>query len=129
MCDYSLETVDQRKARSDELLVTTKLGEFSSIGLVSPNNPTTAVCLVSGMRARINVTASMSRDFKIPAGAAMATFTQRELPSKATGYRDGFVFDDSPDEQHLLQDFDLGVAIVPVGIDVAAEPTRELVDA
>jgi hypothetical protein len=129
MCDYSLETVDQRKARSDEMLVTARIGEHKTMGLISPKKPDTAVCLVAGMRARINVTPSMSRDFKIPAGPAMATFTQRELPSDTDDYRDGFVFDDAPDEQRLLHDFDVDVAIIPVGLDVSAELKRELVDA
>ena len=129
MCDYSLEAIDQRQARSDELLVTKRLGEHGAIGLVSPGKPAMAVCLVEGMRARINVSSSMARDFGVTDGPAMATFTQRELPGNSTGYRDGFVFDEAPEQQRLLQDFDIGIAIVPVGADVTAEQARELVDA
>lgn len=130
MCEYSLETVDQRKARSDELLVTKRLGEHDAVGLVSPSKPDTAVCLVEGTRARVSVTPSMSRDFKITAGPSMATFLQRKLPGKATGFRDGFVFDDAPGEHRLLQDFDDGVAVIPVEVDApTAELERELIDA
>ena len=129
MCDYSLETVDQREARSGELLVTTKLGEHQTIGLVSPSKPSVAVCLVSGMRARISVSPAMARDFGIPAGPAMATFAQRELSGSATDYRDGFIFDDAPGELRLLQDFDLKVAIVPAELAATTNQERELINA
>ena len=82
------------------------------------------------MRVRINVSPAMARDFGVSAGPAMATFTQRDLPGDSVGYRDGFVFDESPDEQHLLQDFDLRVAIIPIAADtLIAEQEQELVDA
>ena len=130
MCDYSLERVDQREARSNETLVTARIGDHKTMGLISPGKPDTAVCLVSGMRARISVSPAMARDVGIPAGPAMATFTQRELPGDAVDYRDGFVFDESPDEQHLLQEFDAGVAIVPVEVDnTLVEQKRELINA
>jgi hypothetical protein len=131
MCDYSLETVDQRDARSNESLVTARIGEHKTIGLVSPGRPSTAVCLVSGTRARITASSSMVRDFHLPTDTVMATFTQRELPSDGVDYRDGFIFDDAPDMHHLLQEFDLGVTIVPMANDTAVvhKQERELVDA
>lgn len=129
MCDYSLETTDQREARSEELLVTARIGEHKTIGLVSPGKPDMAVCLIDGTRARINVSPGMYNRFGIPRGPAMATFRQRELPDSAIDYRDGFVFDDVPNVLRLLQDFDLDVAIVPIEVENEVVHERELVDA
>lgn len=129
MCDYSLENADQRQAQSNETLVTARMGEHRTVGLISPGKPKTAVCLVAGTRARINISPRMSRDFRLPAGPALATFTQRELPDGKVDYRDGFLFDDAPDKQLLLQEFDIDVAIVPMGIESEIVHERELVDA
>jgi hypothetical protein len=54
MCDYSLEMYASRPARESELYVTTKFPS-GSIGLASPGDCTTAVCVqydtLSGSKA------------------------------------------------------------------------------
>ena len=122
MCDYSLETHASRKARSGESLATAVLGSHKTVGLVSPREPDTAVCLCVGMRARVAVTELMAHDLRLPVGPQMATFGQRELPDGRADFRDGFIFDADPNVLHLLQDFDIDVGIELVASKVEAAP-------
>lgn len=48
MCDYSLERQQSRPARAGERLVTTAFAGSTTIGLSSPVEPDTAVCLLPG---------------------------------------------------------------------------------
>jgi hypothetical protein len=48
MCDYSLETVQSRRARVGEKLVTTSFPGTFTRGFASPDEPGTAVCLLPG---------------------------------------------------------------------------------
>ena len=112
------------------MLITARIGEHQTIGLVTPGLPATAVCLLEGTRVCISPTPAMTRDFHLSAGAAMATFMKRDLPETTmVGYRDGFVFDDAPETLHLLQDFDLDVVVELAKSEAGAEPEleRELV--
>ncbi len=48
MCDYSLQHKASRPARVGEKLVTTVFSDASTRGLSSPDDPTTAVCVLPG---------------------------------------------------------------------------------
>ena len=51
MCDYSLEVYRSRPAREGDEYVTHRFGS-NSIGLISPGDPVTAICLAYDMRVR-----------------------------------------------------------------------------
>lgn len=103
MCDFSIEHHASRKARTGDKLVTTSLGEHGTVGLVSPDQPNIAVCLLPGTRLKVrgDVPRHLVSQFSISAGDE-ATFNKRELPEGQIGYRDGLVFDHMQTGTHIL---------------------------
>lgn len=117
MCDYSLESFARRDAQAGDQLRTERIGGYGSIGLVAPDAPQTAVCLIPGTRLIVSDVPEQLQIMWNVGPVAVATFDQR----KATGsmglwgrdgrYRDGVRFDGSDRPFILFQDFPPGMEI------------------
>lgn len=120
MCGYSLELEQTRTARQGDLLTTAAFGNHGSIGMVSADEPGTAVCLLPGSRLRVTgVPGNLAAELAISPGD-LATF---QTDASGTGYVDGLRFD-----HHVgpgsgickLQDLLIGLSVEVV--QVPAEP-------
>jgi hypothetical protein len=115
MCDYSLESAARRDAAVGDQLKTAKIGVHGTIGLVSRNNPATAVCLLPGARLVVSgIPAGLQQQWGV-GEAAIATFQKRDgrdTYQRPMGfYHDGVVFDGTPDRLVLFQEFPLEIEI------------------
>jgi len=115
MCDYSLESAARRDAAVGDQLKTARIGVHGTIGLVSNNDTSTAVCLMPGARLVVS---------GIPAGlqqlwgvgeVAIATFHKRDGRNAYQGpmgfYHDGVVFDGARNTVVLFQEFPLEIEV------------------
>ena len=134
MCDYSLESAARRDAAVGDQLKTARIGVHGTIGLVSRNDPSTAVCLLSGARLVVSgIPAGLQQQWGV-GEVAIATFQKRDGRNAYQGpmgfYHDGVVFDGSPDRVVLFQEFPLDVEVsvetIPgLASDIPAEAPRE----
>ncbi|WP_373502062.1 hypothetical protein [Aestuariivirga sp.] len=117
MCDYSLEMYGSRPAREGERYVTTRFSS-GSMGLASPGQPGTAVCMACDTRLAVS---------DIPAElAARHGFTEREeaifVRLDSGAYRDGLRFSNG---------VELSLQQIPAGVSmelVPAEPVKLPID-
>lgn len=126
MCDFSLEGHASRSARTGDQLVTAELGSHNTIGMVSPDKPDVAVCLMPGSRLKITggVSESLQSDLRI-SPTDRATFVKRDMPADHADYRDSLHFDShTADVTVLLQDLLGGVSfeVLSVPTDQANVP-------
>ncbi len=126
MCDFSLEGHAWRPARTGDQLVTAVLGSHNTIGMVSPDAPDVAVCLMPGSRLKITggVSAALQSDLRI-SPTDHATFVKRDMPADHADYRDSLHFDSHmADVTVLLQDLLGGVSfeVLSVPTDQANVP-------
>jgi len=126
MCDYSLWGHESRQAKKGDLLVTSVLGGHT-VGLVSPDKPNVAVCLLSGTRLQIrgSVPEQLAGQYHVSPGD-YAVFGQSEL---SKSHRDGLVFDIHPAGplilfQDILEGLQLEVISIPASKTPAEEPAR-----
>ena len=120
MCDYSLESTARRDAVAGDQLKTARIGMHATVGLIAPDEPNTAVCLVPGTRL---ILSPIPRELQLRWGVgevAVGTFAKSSRPSGLLGffrthtYRDGIVFDGAPACFLLFQEF-------PPGVEVSVE--------
>jgi hypothetical protein len=115
MCDYSAESVKSREAAVGDRLVTAPISQHT-IGLVSPSEPGTAVCMLPGSKMTVaGIKKSIRDNFNLKDGVFIATFGQRDVSrinaftSSLSGlYRDGVIFEGRTDVV-LFKDLDTGV--------------------
>lgn len=128
MCDYSLESTARRDAVAGDQLKTARIGIHATIGLVAPNDPSTAVCLIPGTRL---IVSAIPVDLQHRWGVGevvTGTFAKKSVSQGLLGlfryssYRDGVVLDGSPNFL-LFQEFPLDVE-VSVEL-IPAEPALE----
>jgi hypothetical protein len=134
MCDYSLESAARRDAAVGDQLRTARIGVHGTIGLVSRNDPATAVCLLPGARLVVSgIPASMQQQWGV-GEVAIATFQKRDGRNVYQGpmgfYHDGVIFDGGRDTVVLFQEFPLEVEVsvetIPgVANDLPADNPRE----
>jgi len=104
MCDYSLEVYGSRPAREGERYVTTRFPS-GTIGLASPENAATAVCLNCDTALRIDgIPAGLRKEFGLKAHED-AVFIRLDTGA----YRDGVRFGNGAEVS--LQKFPPGVEI------------------
>jgi len=104
MCDYSLEVYGSRPAREGERYVTTRFPS-GTIGLASPENASTAVCLNCDTALRIDgIPAGLRKEFGLKAHED-AVFIRLDTGA----YRDGVRFGNGAEIS--LQKFPPGVEI------------------
>jgi hypothetical protein len=88
MCDYSLEVYGAQPAREGEKYVTTRFPS-GTIGLASPANPGTPVCVNCDTQLLLKDIPALIRERYGIGAAAEATFTRLETG----GYRDAIQFE------------------------------------
>ena len=115
MCDYSLESAARRDAAVGDQLKTARIGVHGTIGLVSRNDPATAVCLLPGARLVVSgIPAGLQQHWDV-GEAAIATFRkrdERDAYQRPMGfYHDGVAFDGAPDKLVLFQEFPLEIEV------------------
>jgi hypothetical protein len=115
MCDYSLESAARRDAAVGDQLRTARIGVHGTIGLVSRNDPATAVCLLPGARLVVSgIPAGMQQQWGV-GEVAIATFQKRDGRNVYQGpmgfYHDGVIFDGGRDTVVLFQEFPLDVEV------------------
>jgi len=132
MCDYSLESAARRDAAVGDQLKTARIGVHGTIGLVSRNDPATAVCLLSGARLVVSgISAGLQQQWNV-GEAAIATFQkrgERDAYQRPMGfYHDGVVFDGESDRLVLFQEFPLEIEVSVETIPGVAsdDPARAL---
>lgn len=133
MCDYSLESAARRDAAVGDQLKTARIGVHGTIGLVSRNDPATAVCLLPGARLVVSgIPAGFQQQWGV-GEVAIATFQKRDGRNVYQGpmgfYHDGIVFDGA-DRVILFQEFPLEIEVsvetIPgVASDLPAEAPLE----
>ena len=107
MCDYSLEMYGSRPARESERYETTRFPS-GSIGLASPGDCGTAVCVQYDTRMRLeNIPVHLQTTLRIKASEE-ATFVRLDHGA----YRDGLRFDSG--KSVSLQQLNSGVSAVIV---------------
>jgi hypothetical protein len=105
MCDYSLETYSSRPARESEKYETTRFAS-GSIGLASPGDCGTAVCVQYDTRLRLErIPANVQASLKVGESADV-TFVRLDHGA----YRDGVRF--SNGKQISVQQLSVGVGVV-----------------
>ena len=115
MCDYSLETYSSRPAREFERYETQRFPS-GSIGLVSPGNCKTAVCVQYDTHLLIErIPAPLQTSLKI-GESAEATFIRLDHGA----YRDGLLFAGS--KRISLQQLGTGVSVTPTQLLEKAPP-------
>ena len=125
MCDYSLEQFQSRPARTGEQYVT-DLFSTGSVGIVSPDDPQTAVCVPYDAGLRLE---NIPKDLQVSCGLdarADAVFAQQPHGR----YRDGVAFANGA--RLSLQELgpDVTVSVTHLLDDgVPAEPAAEPVTA
>ncbi|MBA3788991.1 hypothetical protein H0X32_01175 [Patescibacteria group bacterium] len=89
-----------------------------TVGLVSPEDPSTAVCLIPGSQVLVSGVCDSRRALcGIPDGVAIATFKQRDIPGGTRDYhRDGLVFEGGLRDGHVVLFRELGS-----GVEVTVE--------
>jgi hypothetical protein len=108
MCDYSLEMYASRPARESEKYVTTRFPS-GSIGLASPGDCTTAVCVQYDTRLKLE---GISSDLQTRLGVRddeEVVFARLEHGA----YRDGIKFRNGKEISLQLLGSGVGVALVP----------------
>jgi hypothetical protein len=104
MCDYSLEVYGSRPAREGERYVTTRFPS-GTIGLASPENASTAVCLNCDTTLQIDgIPAGLRKEFGLKTHEE-AVFIRLDSGS----YRDGVRFGNGAEVS--LQKFPPGVTV------------------
>ena len=104
MCDYSLEVYGSRPAREGERYVTTRFPS-GTIGLASPSQASTAVCLSCDTALQIDgIPAGLRKEFGLKAHEE-AVFIRLDTGS----YRDGVRFGNGVEVS--LQKFPPGVTV------------------
>jgi hypothetical protein len=111
MCDYSLTEVRSRPARKGETYVTHRF-QTGAVGLVSPGDPTTAVCVAADTRLRIANLPDRLRSRRGIASDDLVTFVRLD----GGFFRDGIAFGDGACLR--LQD-------LPEGVTMTVEDTLE----
>lgn len=107
MCDFSVLAKNQRDYQTGERLVVTQFGAFTR-GTASPGDPTTAVCLRSGVCLMIpKLPKEIRKSFKLPEGELSAIFMQ--LPNRKRVHRDALVFDNG--RTILVNDLPIGLTM------------------
>jgi len=134
MCDYSLESAARRDAAVGDQLKTARIGVHGTIGLVSRNDPATAVCLLPGARLVVSgIPAGLQQRWGV-GEVAIASFRKRDGRDTYQGpmgfYHDGIAFDAAPDRLVLFQEFPLEIEVsvetIPgIATDVPAGFQRE----
>lgn len=134
MCDYSLESAARRDAAVGDQLKTARIGAHGTIGLVSRDDPATAVCLMPGARLVVSgIPAALQQQWGV-GDAAIATFQKRDRANAYQGpmgfYHDGVSFDGAPGTMVLFQEFPLGIEVsvetIPsIAAEAPVEPPRE----
>ncbi|MBU1292717.1 hypothetical protein KJ819_01470 [Patescibacteria group bacterium] len=132
MCDFSLEAMRSRPARVGDLLVTASLGEHDTIGLVSPDDPSVAVCMMPGSRLKVTggISEALREEMHISPNDR-ATFTQRQDVKPGENYRDGVHFDcHLADVIVLFQDLLAGVEleVLTVPSEAAMAPAERVLE-
>lgn len=115
MCDYSLESTARRDAAVGDQLKTAKIGVHGTVGLVSHDNPATAVCLMPGARLVVSgIPASLQQQWGV-GEVAIATFEKRDGRNAYQGpmgfYHDGVIFDGGHRAVVLFQEFPLDIEV------------------
>jgi hypothetical protein len=147
MCDFSAESVQRRDAKVGDRLVTAQIS-IHTVGLVSPSDPSTAVCMLPGTKMTVAIeSAGIRAKLGITEPVTIATFAQRDvLGADGNYFRDGLVFENrQSDNDGIVLLNTLGseakVEIViesipgindnppPSAAAAKHEPVRELVDA
>jgi hypothetical protein len=122
MCDYSLEAFGSRPAREYERYVTTRFPS-GSVGLASPGDCTTAVCIQYDTRLALE---GLSRDLQgvLELGPiAEASFIRLEHGP----YRDGLRFDNG--RKISLQQLGSGVGVIVTRVLEKAASMGDRIDA
>ena len=115
MCDYSLETYSSRPAREFERYETQRFPS-GSIGLVSPGDCKTAVCVQYDTRLLIErIPPAIQASLKI-GDTAEATFMRLDHGA----YRDGLRFGEG--KRISLQQLGVGVSVTPTQLLEKAPP-------
>ncbi len=119
MCDYSLEVYRARPAREGELYVTQRFAS-GTVGLVSPGDSGTAVCVPADSRVRlIGIDEAMRR--KLALGRCEEALFVRLHPSP---HRDGIRFANGAETS--LQSLAEGVWIALMALPGAGKPAAQL---
>jgi hypothetical protein len=120
MCDYSLEMYASRPAREGEVYVTIRFPS-GSIGMASPGDCTTAVCVPYGMKLRLeNLPAELQGTLGVAASEDI-TFTRLENGL----HHDGVKFANGA-EMPLHR---MGVGVLVSLVDTELPPLRKEVGA
>ena len=132
MCDYSAESVRRRQALESDRLKVAHIGLHQTVGLVDPNTPKIAVCMIPGTKLIISGI-PLEQRLKWGVGeVATATFVQG---INRHSYRDGVVFDGKGKKHILFQDFPLdpnlqiSVEFIPGTKSVPSKPAESAVQA
>jgi hypothetical protein len=119
MCDYSLEMYASRPAREGELYQTTRFAS-GSLGLASPGDCGTAVCVQYDTRLELENVPKTLRDALGLQACETATFVRLD----AGAYRDGLRFANG--REISLQQLGSGVRVtIPRLIEHELIPTRD----
>jgi hypothetical protein len=134
MCDYSLESAARRDAAVGDQLKTARIGVHGTVGLVSHDDPATAVCLMPGARLVVSgIPAGLRQQWGVNE-VAIATFQKRDRASGYQGpmgfYHDGVAFDGAHGAVILFQEFppeiEVSVETIPGTVcDLTVEAPRE----
>lgn len=119
MCDYSLEMYASRPARESEKYVTTRFPS-GSIGLASPGDCTTAVCVQYDTRLRIE---GILSDLQTRLGVKEeeeVIFARLEHGA----YRDGIKFSNGKEISLQLLGSGVTVTVLPAAVQKFASPVR-----
>lgn len=119
MCDYSLETYSSRPARESERYETTRFPS-GSIGLATPGDCTTAICVQYDTQLRLErIPANVQASLKV-AETADVTFIRLDHGA----YRDGVRFANG--KRISLQQLNVGVSAVVTGLLEKAAPAKRV---
>ena len=105
MCDYSLEHYRSRPAQEGEEYQTHRF-PTGSVGLIAPDDPTTAVCLACDMRLKLDgIPEHLPNKYSV-SSTEYVTFIRLDTPLQ---YRDGVRFSDGT--ELTLQELGPGVTV------------------
>jgi hypothetical protein len=118
MCDYSLEAFGSRPAREFERYVTSRFPS-GSVGLVSPGDCSTAVCIQYDTRLALEGLSKEAQASLELGPIAEATFVRLEHGP----YRDGLRFENG--RKISLQQIGSGVGVIVTRLVEAAAPVSQ----
>ena len=106
MCDYSAEGAKRRDAVVGDQLVTARISQHT-VGLVSKDDPTMAVCLKPGAQLIVSdIPQALQQQWGVGA-VERAVFDQKV----DGGFRDGVLFHKHPNELRLFHAMSFGISV------------------